>query len=134
MGVSLAAKIAAFCRELGDASGDGLRAMAARAQNKNLEYAFTRAEQAVRSGQLSPELEADLDSLDQMVAHAEGQGLYPAATRGYTPLPWKGGGSDAKWWTCPQALCTGGGRVRAGQDPPICGATGQRLVAGPLPE
>ena len=131
MGISLAAKIAAFCRELGDDSDDSLRAMARR---QKMEPVFTRAEDAVQSGQVSSELEADLDSLDQMVKNAEGQGLYPAATRGYTPLPWKGGDSGAQWWTCPQTLCVGRGRVQAGQQPPVCAATGGQLVPGPLPE
>jgi hypothetical protein len=131
MGISLAAKIAAFCRELGDDGDDSLRAMA---RVHNVESVFTRAEDAVQSGQLSPELEADLDSLDKMVKNADGQGLYPTATRGYTPLPWKGGGSGAQWWTCPQTLCAGRGRVQTQQQPPFCAATGQQLVPGPLPE
>jgi hypothetical protein len=132
MGISLIAKIAVFCRELGDDSDDSLRAMAARTQD--MESVFTRAESDVQYGRVSAGLEADLDSLDQMVKDAEGQGLYPAATRGYTPLPWQGGGSGAQWWTCPQTLCAGRGRVQAGQQPPVCAATGGQLVPGPLPE
>jgi hypothetical protein len=129
--LSLAAKIAAFCRELGDDSPDNLRATACA---HDMERLFRRAEDAVQSGQLSPGLEAELDSLDQMVQDAEGQGLYPAVTRGYTPLPWNGDGSGAQWWTCPQNLCAGRGRVQARQRPPVCAATSDELVPGPFPE
>jgi hypothetical protein len=131
MEITLAAKIAAFCRELGDESDGSLRAMA---HTQNMESVFTRAEDAVQSGQISPELEANLDSLDLMVKRAEGQGLYPAATRSYMPLPGPGGGSGAQWWVCPRNLCAGRGRVQARKQPPVCVAAGEQLVPGPLPE
>jgi len=130
MKISLATKIAAFCRELGDKSDDSLRAMT---RGRNMESVFARAESAVQSGQASLELEADLDSLDLMVQEAEGQGFYPAATRKYTTLPWQPSGSGAQWWTCPQNLCAGRGRVQARQQPPVCAATGKELLPGPLP-
>jgi len=133
MEISLTAKIAAFCRELGDDSDDSLRNMARR-HGPDMESVFAHAEESLKAGQTGPELEANLDSLDVMVKKAEGQGLYPAATRGYTPLPGPGGPSGAQWWTCPRNRCAGRGRVRAGQQPPECAATGEQLVPGPLPE
>jgi hypothetical protein len=99
-----------------------------------MESVFVRAEEAVKSGQANPALEADLDSLDLMVQQVEGQGLYPAATRGFMPLPGPAGDSGAQWWTCPQRRCSGRGRVQAGQHPPVCAATGESLVPGSLPE
>jgi hypothetical protein len=131
MEITLTAKIAAFCRELGDESDDSLRALA---REQNMESVFSRAEDSVKSGQITSALEVDLDALDAMVRKAEGQGLYPAATRGYTPLPGPGGSSGAQWWICPRNLCAGRGRVRAGQQPPVCAATGAQLVPGPLLE
>jgi len=134
MEISLATKIAAFCRELGDQGDDSLRAMASR-QGQDMESVFARAEESLKAGQIGPELEAGLDALDEMVRKAKGQGLYPAATRGYAPLPGPGGPGGAQWWTCPRKWCAGRGRVRAsGQQPPECAATGEQLVAGPLPE
>jgi hypothetical protein len=129
--MALAAKIAAFCRELGDGSDDSLRALA---RKQNMEAVFSRVEDSVKAGQVSPGLDADLDSLDVMVRQAEGQGLYPAATRGYAPLPGPGSRSGAQWWACPRNLCTGRGRVQAGQQPPVCAATGAQLVPRPFPE
>jgi hypothetical protein len=121
-------KIAAFCRELGDSA---LREMA---QRQNMEPVYERAEESLKAGRIGPELEADLDSLDEMVRRVEGQGLYPSATRSYQPLPGGGAGSGAQWWTCPRNRCAGRGRVLPGQAPPVCGATGEQLVPGPLPE
>ena len=126
--MDLTVKIAAFCRELGDSA---LQEMA-RQQNK--EAVYKRAEESLRAGRIGPELEADLDVLDEMVRRIEGQGLYPAATRNYQPLPGGGAGTGAQWWTCPRNRCAGRGRVRAGQQAPICGATGAQLVPRPLPE
>jgi hypothetical protein len=127
--IDLPAKVAAFCRELGDAA---LADMAR--QEKDMEPVYRRAEESLKAGRTGPELEADLDALDTMVRQVEGQGLYPSATRTYTPLPGVGpAGSGAQWWTCPRGWCAGRGRVKPGQAPPSCAAAGESLVAGPLP-
>lgn len=129
MKTDLSVKIAAFCRELGDPALQDM------ARKHNQEPEFQRAEESVRAGRIGPELEADLDALDAMLRRVEGQGLYPAATQTvYTGLP-PGVGMDtgAQWWACPRSWCTGRGRVRPGQDTPVCAATGEPLVAGPLP-
>jgi len=126
--IDLTVKIAAFCRELGD---NTLQEMAHR---QNMKPVYKRAEESLKVGRIGPELEADLDSLDEMVRCVEGQGLYPAATRTYQPLPDPQGGTGAQWWTCPSDRCAGRGRVKPGQEPPVCGATGVQLVPGPLPE
>jgi len=139
MEISLTAKIAAFCRELSDDSDDSLRNMARR-HGPDMESVFAHAEEALKAGQIGPELEAGLDSLDLMVRKAEGQGLYPATTRGYQPLPpFEGvpggrGSSGALWWTCPRNRCAGRGRVRVGQHAPECAVTGEQLVPLPLTE
>jgi hypothetical protein len=127
VGTELTTKIAAFCRELGENTLAGL----AREQNK--EAVFKRAEDALKAGEIGPALEADLDALDAALRRAYGQGLFQV-TRGYTPLPPYIGDSGARWWTCPRDLCAGRGRVRPGQDPPICATAGRPLTAGPLPE
>jgi len=93
--IDLTMKIAAFCRELGDST---LQEMA-RQQNK--EAVYERAEESLKVGRIGPELEHDLDLLDEMVRDVEGQGLYPAATRGYQPLPDPGLATGAQWWMCP---------------------------------
>ena len=124
--MDLAMKIGAFCRELGD---NTLRAMALR---DNKEPVYERAEESLKAGQIGPELEADLDLLDEMVRGVTGQGLYPAVTRGFGPLPGYGRETGAQWWTCPRGRCSGRGRVLPDQAPPVCGATGEPLVPGPL--
>jgi hypothetical protein len=126
--ISLTEKIAAFCREL----SDGILLDIAR--QESMEPVFRRAEESLKAGRIDSGLEADLDLLDDMVRRVEGQGLYPAATRSYVPLPGPGSGSSAQWWTCPRGQCAGRGRVRPGQQSPVCGATGKQLVPGPLPE
>jgi hypothetical protein len=126
--MDVAVKAAAFCRELGD---NTLREMAQR--DKKTDDAYKRAVKSLKDGQIGPGLEADLDVLDEMVRRLEGQGLYPAATRTYQPLPDPGRGTGAQWWTCPSDRCAGRGRVKPGQDQPACAATGERLVPGPLP-
>ena len=126
--MDLAVKIAAFCRELGDST---LQEMAK--QDKKTDDAYKRAVKSLKDGQIGPGLEADLDVLDDMVRRIEGQGLYPAPTRAYQPLPDPGRGTGAQWWTCPGDRCAGRGRVKPGQAPPVCGATGEQLVPGPLP-
>jgi hypothetical protein len=129
MEIDLAAKVAAFCRELGDDSEESLRALAGR---HDREPAFARAERALKAGLIGAELEAELDSLDEMIRTVDGEGLY-LAIRSYLPLPGLGTSSGAQWWTCPLSCCAGRGRVQASQSPPICGATGEPLVPGPLP-
>jgi hypothetical protein len=126
--MDLAVKVAAFCRELGD---NTLGEMAQR--DKKTDDAYKRAVKSLEDGQIGPGLEADLDLLDDMVMRIEGQGLYPGATRAYQPLPDPGRGKGAQWWTCPTERCAGRGRVKPGQDPPVCAATGDQLVPGPLP-
>lgn len=128
--MDLPMKVAAFCRELGDTA---LADMAR--QESDMELVYRRAEQSLSAGRIGPELEADLDALDAMARRVAGQGLYPSPTRStYTgPLPGAVTGSGAQWWTCPQGRCAGRGRVKPGQDPPSCAATGESLVAGPLP-
>ncbi len=99
-----------------------------------MEAVFRRAEETLKASQIDSRLEADLDLLDGMVRRVEGQGLYPGPTRSYTPLPGPGSGTGAQWWTCPRKQCAGRGRVRPGQEPPVCAAAGAQLVPGPLPE
>lgn len=127
--MNLSMKTAAFCRELGDT------ALAGMASQENMEVVFQRAQQSLSSGQVGPELEADLDALDAMVRRLAGQGMYPSPRRvAYPgPLPGTGESSGAQWWTCPQGWCAGRGRVKPGQDPPTCAVVRERLVAGPLP-
>lgn len=129
MTIDLSAKVAAFCRELGD---DVLLEMA-RQQGGEEELAFQRAEESLRSGSLGLALEADLDLLDKMVRRVEGQGLYPVTTRAFQPLPGSEQVTSARWWTCPSGRCAGRGRVKPGQATPACAATGEPLVPGPMP-
>jgi hypothetical protein len=126
--MDLTVKIAAFCRELGDTT------LLDMAREQGMEAVYERAEESLKAGRIGPELGADLDLLDEMVRRVEGQGLYPGATRSYQPLPGGGAGTGAQWWTCPRNRCTGRGRVLPGQEPPVCWATGEPLVPGPLPE
>jgi hypothetical protein len=56
-----ASKVAAFCRELGEAD------LADMARQENMEPVFRRAAESLRAGRAGPELEADLDALDAMV-------------------------------------------------------------------
>ncbi|MFF7882780.1 hypothetical protein ACH40F_09735 [Streptomyces sp. NPDC020794] len=130
MGIDLAVKVAAFCRELGDS------ALADLARSNGLGPLYQHAEQALRAGRIDPQLETQLDALDAMVRRTEGKGLYPSATwrAGYPgQLPGAEAGSGARWWVCPRAWCAGHGRVRSGQLPPRCAASGDPLTAGPLP-
>lgn len=128
MVISVNEKVAAFCRELADSA---LRDIA---RDEGMEPVFLRAEESLKSGRVDAALAADIDALDAMVRRVEGQGLYPAATRGYEPLPGPGSGTGAQWWTCPREQCAGRGRVRPRQEAPVCGATGKQLVPGPFPE
>jgi hypothetical protein len=125
--MDLQAKIAAFCRELGESR------LLEIARQQQAEEVFRAAEEALRSGRIGPELEASLDQLDQVIAQAEGQGLYPAPLRTYQPLPGPVRLTGARWWTCPLGQCAGRGRVRPAQQVPTCAAAGKPLVAGPLP-
>jgi hypothetical protein len=125
--MDLVTKVAVFCRELGE---DTLQSLARKQQKEEL---LRRAQDAVRAGQAGPALEADLDAVDAMVKQEYGQGLF-VVTRGFGPLPPYRGATGAQWWTCPHSLCSGRGRVLPGQHPPVCAATSQELIAGPLPE
>lgn len=127
MEIDLAVKVAAFCRELGDSP---LREMAQR--DKATDDAYKRAAKSFEDGQIGSGLEADLDVLDDMVRRDDGQGLY-SPTRAYQPLPDPGRGTGAQWWPCPSDRCAGQGRVKPGQEPPVCAANGEQLVPGPLP-
>lgn len=121
-------KVAAFCRELADSALQDI------AHDESMESVFRRAEESLKDGRIDAALEADIDSLDAMVRRVEGQSLYLAATRGYAPFPGPRSGTGAQWWTCPREQCAGRGRVRPGQEAPVCGATGKQLVPGPFPE
>jgi hypothetical protein len=125
--MDLTVKVAAFCRELGD---NTLQEMAQR--DKKTDDAYKRAVKSLKDGQIGSGLEADLDLLDDMVRRDDGQGLYPL-TRAYQPLPDPGRGTGAQWWTCPSDRCAGRGRVKPGQEPPVCAASGEQLVPAPLP-
>jgi hypothetical protein len=124
--LALRIKIAAFCRELTD---NRLRDLAA---EQNMEPVFVRARAALEAGRTGHDLEADLDALDVMMMRADGQGLFLAPTRQYVPLPMPGDSTGAQWWSCPGNRCAGRGRVRPGQDVPVCAAIGEQLVAGPI--
>jgi hypothetical protein len=124
--MDLVAKIAIFCRELSDTTLLDL----ARKQNK--EGLFRRAKGALEAGDIGPALEADLDALDQMVKQETGQRLF-LVTRSYPALPPYQGDPQAQWWTCPRSRCAGRGRVKPGQQPPVCAVTGEQLMPGPFP-
>ena len=124
--MDLVTKVTVFCRELGE---DTLQSLARKQQKEEL---LRRATDAVKAGQAGPGLEADLDAVDAMVKQEYGQGLF-VVTRGFGPLPPYQGDTGAQWWTCPRGLCSGRGRVLPGQHPPVCAATSQELIAGPLP-
>jgi hypothetical protein len=127
MTISLTAKVAAFCRQLGD---DALRDLA---REHKMAAEFDRAVAGIRAGEPdAAQLESDLDALDAMLADAIDQRLYPVSVREFESLPGADAGTGAQWWTCPQERCDGRGRVRPGQQPPVCGATGKHLVSRPL--
>lgn len=128
MAPSLPEKVAAFCRELG---GHTLLDLV---RQYGVEDVFDRARRSLEDGRINPGLEADLDSLDETLRRAEGEGLYPPASRNYEPLPGTGGTAGAQWWACPSGRCSGRGRVTRGQQPPVCAATGQPLEPRPLQE
>lgn len=124
------AKAAAFCRAL--SASTPLDA----ALQQNDIMVFQRAKKLLAAGSIGPELEAALDELDAAFRLSRGEGLY-SATRAatYTPLPSSTGSTaGARWWTCPRDWCTGRGRVRPGQKPPTCAATGESLAPGPFPQ
>jgi hypothetical protein len=125
--MDLKTKAATFCRELGE---DTLRDLARKREKEEL---LQHAVDALKAGQIGPGLEADLDALDAMVKDEYGQGLF-LVTRGFGPLPPYQGDTGAQWWTCPRSRCAGRGRVKPGQPPPVCAATGEQLIPGPLPE
>jgi hypothetical protein len=125
--MDLQAKVAAFCRELDDSS------LAEIAVRQGMKPTLEHATELLGSGQIGPDLEAALDSLDQMMRQSEGLGLYPPAVRTYQPVPDPVRQSGAQWWTCPRGQCTGRGRVQPGQQPPVCLAAGEPLAPGPFP-
>lgn len=127
MGLSLPEKLSAFCHELGTES------LLTWARQNDMEVVYSRARRSLLAGQIDTALEADIDSLNAAIQQADGEGLYPAADRSYTPLPGTNGSTGARWWTCPAGRCSGRGRVRPGQRAPVCTAIGQPLEAGPLP-
>jgi hypothetical protein len=129
MGFGLPEKAAAFCRELGDASFLEL------ARQNGLEHVMGRARAALESGRIDATLESDLDALDAALRQVDGEGLYQVAVvRGYAPWPGTAGGTGAQWWACPTQRCAGRGRVKPGQQPPVCAAAGAPLEARPLQE
>jgi hypothetical protein len=128
MGLGLPEKAAAFCRELGD---DNLLDLA---RQNGLEQVFTRARTSLQNGRIDATLEADLDAIDAMALRVDGQGLYPAAVRGMPDWPGTGASTGAQWWACPTERCAGRGRVKPGQQQPVCAATGQPLEARLLQE
>lgn len=120
-------KISAFCRELED--GELVRL----ASEFDMTAVLDRARTAVAAGHIGAQLETDLDGLNALFLQSNQLGMYRPLTRGYIPLP--GGADDAgvQWWTCPAARCAGRGRVKPGQTPPFCAATGEQLVPGRFP-
>ncbi|GAA0427100.1 hypothetical protein Acor_84100 [Acrocarpospora corrugata] len=122
MNLGLPEKLAALCRELDDP-------------------AFVEQASAVGGAELldrlragrSPHPERELDELNRLFEAADGLGFYPAAQRGYGPLPGaRGAAGAARWWNCPDGRCSGHGLVWRGQPTPVCEITGAELVARPL--
>jgi hypothetical protein len=127
---ALSVKIAAFCRELGEST------LSDAAREQDMQSVLERVEQALRAGTIGPGLESDLDALDAMMRRIDihGQGLYPPSVRTYLPPPpMRGTENGAQWWICPDSRCAGRGRVKPGQDPPVCGVAGKTLAPGPFP-
>ncbi|MFG2004247.1 hypothetical protein ACGFNU_34315 [Spirillospora sp. NPDC048911] len=127
MTLGLDEKVAAFCRELNTPVLPDLAAEHGAAD------IVERLRNAVTAGRVGPAEEADLDALDALVRQVEGVGLYPGDVRSYRPLTGAAPASGAAWWSCPAGLCAGYGRVKPGQDPPVCGAIGTELVSRPTP-
>ncbi|MEU0519996.1 hypothetical protein [Streptosporangium sp. NPDC006007] len=126
MEADIRVKISGFCRELGDET----LLLLAREEGKEPVYLRVRA--ALESGRMDREFEADLDVLSSMVEDSTGHGLFPSATRGYSPLPGMSGSAGAQWWSCPRDRCAGRGRVMAGRPTPVCGVGGEPMTAKPL--
>jgi hypothetical protein len=61
MTIDLPVKLAAFCRELADSSLSDM------ARQHGMEPLYQRAVEALKTGRIGPELQADLDALDAMV-------------------------------------------------------------------
>ncbi|MEU6409770.1 hypothetical protein [Microbispora sp. NPDC046933] len=126
MSIGLPEKLAALCRELGDP--EFTQQACAAGGGKLLE----RLREALRD-EHDPYPESELDELNRLFAEADGYGFYPYAQRGYGPLPGAASAArGAQWWSCPISRCAGYGLVRRGQAAPVCGATGDELVARPL--
>ncbi|MBO4273128.1 hypothetical protein [Microbispora triticiradicis] len=126
MNIGLPEKLAALCRELGDPAFTELACAAGGGR------LLDRLREALRDGH-GPYPESELDDLNRLFAQIEGRGFYPYAQRGYGPLPGVASAAGgAQWWSCPLSRCSGHGLVRRGQAAPVCGATGDELVARPL--
>lgn len=125
--MDLRAKVAAFCREL---SAGELNTLAA---DNGMTGVLEHAQEAVREGNLTAQLDSDLDRLDALLKRSKRLGMYPPVVRGFAPMPGANPDPGAQWWACPHDRCTGHGRVRPGQTPPVCAMTGQILVSRPLP-
>jgi hypothetical protein len=120
-------KISAFCRELEDGE------LARLASEAGMTADLDRARALVAAGSTGAELENDLDGLNALLVRSNRLGMYPPVTRGFVPLPGAADDTGVQWWTCPAARCVGRGRVKPGQSPPACAATGAPLVPGPFP-
>ncbi|MFB4270925.1 hypothetical protein [Nonomuraea sp. GTA35] len=126
MSVRMSRKIAAFCRELADGSLETL------AEQEGHGETFRRVRDGLRSDLPSDILETDLDALNLMCERVLGQGFLPADTR-VARLPGHEAATGARLWNCPGGRCSGRGRVRPHQAPPICSISELPLVDTPLP-
>ncbi|WP_371634634.1 hypothetical protein OG988_00825 [Streptomyces zaomyceticus] len=136
MPLSLSDKTAAFCRETADPT---LRELA---EESGMTETFRRAVRALQAlddnassgpgedrGPSKPTLEEDLDALDALARARFGQGYYPTQVLSYTAPPGTKPTTGARHWACPHGRCAGRGRVRPGQQPPLCTGTGAPLVS-----
>ncbi|GAA1961893.1 hypothetical protein [Catenulispora subtropica] len=122
MSIDIRVKVASFCRELEDGTLEQL----VRAAGQIAVYEQART--SLETGTIDEALESDLDALNAAVEDSTGRGFYPSGLRIYTPLPGAADGHGARVWGCPWEACTGRGRVKAGQNTPICAATGKPLT------
>lgn len=127
MRLTLADKVAAFCRELGDDS------LVETVRRIGLQERFVRAQEAVRDGRVDTVLETELDAIDETLRRIDGDGIYPPSSRAFEAWPSGERDSGARWWACPAGRCVGRGRVLAAQSAPVCSALGRPLEAGPFP-
>ncbi|MFF3755495.1 hypothetical protein [Streptomyces sp. NPDC002185] len=133
MPLSLRDKTAAFCRETADptlrelAEGSGMADVFQRALLALQDDASAGPEE--ERGPHEPTLEEDLDALDALARAQFGQGYYPTQVLSYTAPPGTRSTTGAHHWACPHGRCAGRGRVRPGQQPPLCTGTGVPLVS-----